>query len=148
MLSRNMVINLAIYSKNNLKKHNRVVRKNIGIILVSVFSVLFINMLFNIIPFINSFFLGAFGLFSYPMFVGLMIYGIMLIADRRMSVNFSTLIFYLVLIVLLASLIQVITSKKYLDLSYSEYCLLEIYLSINNVNTTRIATANTIMAPM
>jgi len=116
-----MVIKLAIYSKNNLKKHNKNIKKKIGIALVSVFSVLLINLLFDIIPFFNSFFLGAFGLLTYAIFVCTITLGILLIIDKSISVNGKTLTLYIFGLIFLISLIHLISSKKYLDMSYGGY---------------------------
>lgn len=112
---------MAIYGKNNLKKHNKNIKKKIGITLVSVFSVFLINLLFNIIPFLNSFFLGSLGLFTYAMFVGSIILGIMMIADKSISVNTKTLIYYICELILLVALVHLISTNKYLDMSYSSY---------------------------
>ncbi len=95
--------------------------KKIGITLVSVFSVLLINLLFNIIPFINSFFLGTFGLLTYPMFIGLIVVGVLNILNKQANINIKTLILYIVNIILLVCIIHTITSKKYLDMTYGGY---------------------------
>lgn len=95
--------------------------KKIGITLVSVFSVLLINLLFNIIPFINSFFLGTLGLLTYPIFVGLIAIGVLNILNKQVSINSKTLILYIIDIILLVCIIHTITSKKYLDMTYGEY---------------------------
>lgn len=95
--------------------------KKIGITLVSVFSVLLINLLFNIIPFINSFFLGTFGLLTYPIFVGLIVIGVLNILNKQVSINSKTLILYIIDIILLVCIIHTITSKKYLDMTYGGY---------------------------
>ena len=115
------MIKLAIYSKNNLKKHNRGLKRKIGIALVSVFSVLLLNLLFNIIPFINSFFLGTFGLMTYPLFVGLIIFGSMFIADKFITVNGKALILFILLLIFIIALIHLISTKKYLYQTYAEY---------------------------
>lgn len=95
--------------------------KKIGITLVSVFSVLLINLLFNIIPFINSFFLGTLGLLTYPIFVGLIAIGVLNILNKQVSINSKTLILYIIDIILLVCIIHTISSKKYLDMTYGEY---------------------------
>jgi len=116
-----MVIILAIYGKNNLKKHNKNIKKKIGIVLVSVFSVFLINLLFNIIPFLNSFFLGCFGLLTYAIFTSSIVFGVMMIIDKSISVNTKTLLLYICEMILLISLIHLITSNQYIDMTFSSY---------------------------
>lgn len=112
---------MAIYSKNSNKKLSKNALKKTGIVFVSVFSVLFINLVFNVIPFINSFFLGTFGLFTYAVFLFNIVLGIMFILGKQMAVNRKTLLLLILTLCLFVCLIHTITAKKYVDYNYGEY---------------------------
>lgn len=112
---------MAIYSKNSNKKLTKSALKKTGITFVSVFGVLLINLIFNIFPFINSFFLGFLGLFTYAIFLFNIILGIFFICDKQISLNGKTLTLILVTLCLFVCLIHLFTTKKYVDYSYGEY---------------------------
>lgn len=112
---------MAIYSKNSNKKLTKSTLKKTGITFVSVFGVLLINLIFNIVPFINSFFLGFLGLFTYAIFLFNIILGIFFICDKQISLNGKTLTLIFVTLCLFVCLIHLFTTKKYVDYSYGEY---------------------------
>lgn len=112
---------MAIYSKNSNKKLSKSVLKKTGISFVSVFGVLFVNLVFNIIPFINSFFLGFMGLFTYAIFLFNIILGVFFIFEKQITLNRKTLTLLIVTLCLFVCLIHTITTKKYIDYTYGDY---------------------------
>ncbi len=115
---------MAIYS-NKGNHRLRDVSKIIGITLISVFSVLLLNLLFNIIPFINKFFLGFFGLFSYAIFISLIVYGILLIKHKKISINKIDVVLFALWLFFFICILQVATSTQFLS-TYGKY-LADVY---------------------
>ena len=78
---------MAVYNLSNepkkAKKSQREKNKIIGITLVAVSTVVFFILLTNIIPFLKSFLLGVFGLFSYPLFITAFVVGVALINNKK-----------------------------------------------------------------
>lgn len=112
---------MAIYSKNSNKKLSKSALKKTGIAFVSVFGVLFINLVFNIIPFINSFFLGFMGLFTYAVFLFNIVIGVFFIFEKQIALNGKTLALLIVTLCLFVCLIHTITTAKYIDYTYGDY---------------------------
>ena len=112
---------MAIYSKNSNKKLSKSALRKTGIAFVSVFGVLFINLVFNIVPFLNSFFLGFLGLFTYAIFLFNIVLGILFILEKQISINGKTLALIIATLCLFVCLIHTITTGKYIDYSYGEY---------------------------
>ena len=112
---------MAIYSKNSNKKLSKSALKKTGIAFVSVFGVLFINLVFNIIPFINSFFLGFMGLFTYAVFLFNIVIGVFFIFEKQIALNGKTLALLIVTLCLFVCLIHTITTSKYIDYTYGDY---------------------------
>lgn len=112
---------MAIYSKNSNKKLSKSALKKTGIAFVSVFGVLFINLVFNIIPFINSFFLGFMGLFTYGVFLFNIVIGVFFIFEKQIALNGKTLALLIVTLCLFVCLIHTITTSKYIDYTYGDY---------------------------
>ncbi len=112
---------MAIYSKNSNKKITNSALRKTGITFVSVFGVLLINLIFNIIPFINSFFLGFLGLFTYAIFLFNVVLGIFFILEKHINLNNKTIALIIVTLCLFVCLIHTFTTKKYFDYSYGKY---------------------------
>lgn len=78
---------MAVYNLSNepkkAKKSQREKNKITGITLVTVSTVVFFILLTNIIPFLKSFLLGMFGLFSYPLFITTFVIGVALINNKK-----------------------------------------------------------------
>lgn len=78
---------MAVYNLSNepkkAKKSQREKNKITGITLVAVSTVVFFILLTNIIPFLKSFLLGVFGLFSYPLFITAFVIGVALINNKK-----------------------------------------------------------------
>ena len=74
---------MAVYNLSNEPKKEKCSQKDknkiVGITLVSVSTVIFFVLLTSIIPFLKSFVLGVFGLFSYPLFITTFVIGTALI---------------------------------------------------------------------
>lgn len=112
---------LAIYSKNSNKNLSKNALKKTGIVFVSVFGALFVNLVFNIIPFINSFFLGFLGLFTYAIFLSNIVLGVLFILGKQISLNKKVFSLSIVTLCLFVCLIHTITTKIYADYSFGEY---------------------------
>ncbi len=108
-------------SQNNKQSKQQSIRSKIGIAIICIASIFLFNLIFNILSFVNSILLGCFGLFSYALFIGLIIYGIMLIKNKKISLlPVDTILLYSWL-ALLILIIHVATSHQFFNLSYSEY---------------------------
>lgn len=114
---------MPVYSNNNSIKNQKrqLVINRIGIALTVVFSFLLINMIFNILPFINSFLLGAFGLFMYAICIASIVIGIMMIRNVRISAQGSDILFVCLTFGVLLIILHLATTTKFVDLSYGQY---------------------------
>lgn len=117
---------MAIYS-NKGNHRFRDASKIIGIVLISVFSVLLLNLLFNVIPFLNKFFLGFFGLFSYALFTAMIVYGILLLNNKKITINRTDCILFALWLFVFICILQIATSSQYFS-SYGKY-LIDVYAS-------------------
>ena len=115
---------LAIYS-NKGKHLIKDVSKIIGIVLICTFGILLTNLLFNIIPFINKFFLGFFGLFSYALFIALIVYGVLLINHKKISINKIDVVLLVLWLFFFMCILQVATSSQFFS-TYGNY-LSDVY---------------------
>ncbi len=90
--------------------------------LLITFSLLLINLLFNIFSFINSFFLGFLGLSTYVIFLCVILFSILGLFGKKPKFNTSFIIYAIVSLFMFVSIIHIITSKSILtDNSYGEY---------------------------
>lgn len=114
---------MAVYTSQNnyqpIKKHT--LGFKVGTALICVSIVFLINLIFNIVTFVNSFLLGAFGLFSYALLIGFVIYGIMLIKDKKISLSPVDVILLILWLTNFLLIIHVATSSKFLELTFGEY---------------------------
>lgn len=110
---------MAIYSSNQNKLKKETIQK-VGISLIVVFSVLFLNLLFGVIPFINSFFLGFFGLFSYPLLLSQIVLGVLFLCKKRITTTKKDIVLYVLWLFFFMSILHLATSTG-LDDSYGNY---------------------------
>lgn len=121
---------MTIYnSKSNKKKLKK--SKKLGIALVTIFSVLLLNLLFNIIKPLNSVFLGTFGLLSYGLFLTMLILGVCKILTKKEITISKKEIAYLFLILFsLVSILHIITTKSQFS-TFSNYLSETYYLKVS-----------------
>lgn len=113
---------MAIYSnKHNKKFITTSALQKLGIIFICVFSVLFLNLVFNLISFINSFLLGFFGLFSYPLLLSGIILGILFYLKKRINLTTRDVLLFIFWLFIFVCLINLLTTKEFLDQSYGDY---------------------------
>ena len=118
---------MAIYSnKHNKKFITATTLQKLGIVLICVCGVLFINLIFNILSFINSFLLGFFGLFSYALLLSGIVFGSMLCAKKRITVTKKDVFLLLGWLITFVCLINITTTKSFFNYSYGEY-LAKVY---------------------
>ncbi len=114
---------MAIYSKKTKSKQNldKNLKLKVGISLTVIFGLLLINLAFNILSLINSFFLGTFGLFSYAIFLSVVVIGILLILNKSYKVSkIDIALFSLWLFFFICMLQSLTTIKLPLD-SFKDY---------------------------
>ena len=111
---------MPVYTKKDIQE-NKTSKKTLPIVFLCIFSILFINLLFNLLPFINAFMLGVFGLLYYVGCVCGITFSSLAIAEKKVALpkklilEFSLWFFFFVMIIHLA------TSGKFLSLSYGKY---------------------------
>lgn len=120
---------MAIYSKKTKSKQNldKNFKLKVGISLTVIFGLLLINLAFNILSLINSFFLGTIGLFSYAIFVSIIIIGVLLILNKSFKISkldillFSLWLFFFLCVLQCATTtkLPIDTFKDYLVCSYN-----------------------------
>ena len=119
---------LPVYSNNNgIKNQKRqLVINRIGIAMIVVFSILLINLIFGIVPFINSFLLGTFGLTMYAICIACIVVGILMVRNVKMTAQGSDIVYLLLCFGVLLIILHLATTTNIVDLSYSQY-IVECY---------------------
>ncbi len=110
---------MAIYSSKQNKLKKEKIQK-VGISLIVIFSVLLLNLLFGIIPFINSFFLGFFGLFSYALFLSMIVLGVLFLNKKRITTNKKDIVLYVLWLFFFMCILHLATSVGAGE-TYGEY---------------------------
>lgn len=114
---------MPVYSNNNSIKNQKkqVIKNRAGIVLICVSSVLLLNLIVNLMPFLNSLFLGVFGLLTYAILISSIIVGVMLIKNVRVSLQGSDILYLVFWLVTFITIIHLATSTKFIDGTYGEY---------------------------
>lgn len=117
---------LAIYSKKttsntNQKKIDKNIKLKIGISLIVIFSVLFINLAFNILTLFNSFFLGTFGLLSYAIFLCGIGVGVLLVLKKSYTISKKDIILLSLWLFFFMCILHTATTTKLPIDTYGKY---------------------------
>ena len=97
-----------ISSKKRQTKNAKNVKKIWGITLLAVFTLVFLFSVTSLIPAIQYFLLGTFGLFVYPLSILMMIIGLALLNNKRYVMSKKYAIFLSLSIFFLLAIIQLI----------------------------------------
>lgn len=111
---------MAIYKSNSPKYEASSLSKKIGIVTLIICSICFVALFTNIIPFLKSFLMGVFGLFSYPLFITLFIVGVALINNKKYVMTAKYVLYLCLCLISLLAIIQLILVDN-TDLSFFEY---------------------------
>ncbi len=113
---------MAIYSNKQNKKYlNTTNLQKLGITLICIFSALLVNLVFNIVSFVNSFLLGIMGLFTYPMLISIIVFGVMLTAKKKITLAKRDIVYFAIWLTIFVCILQLVTTKELLDNSFSVY---------------------------
>lgn len=93
----------------------------LGIVIASLFFVLLINMIFNIISPINSLLWGVFGLSTYAIFAALLIWGIALCCNVSVKLTLRQIAVLAIWLISFMMLLHLSTTTKILGDSFGEY---------------------------
>lgn len=146
--------------KSSIVSKRKRYQSKVGIALICVFSILLINMIFNIIGFVNSFLYGAFGLSVYPVSLFFIALGIMKIKRVKVKLSGKELIYLILSFVCLLAIVHVLTSSGIINNSYKQYLvdsytcargytaggIIFSFLCYPIYNITHLAGATTILA--
>ena len=105
-----------------------------GIVLVCVFSLLLIELIFNLIPFFNTFIYGVVGLSIYPVSLFMIAFGIMKIKHVKVKLTTKEIVYLVLCFVCLVGMAHVFTSNEIINNSY------RVYLA-NSFSCTKVYTA-------
>ena len=111
---------MAVYptKTNKLNKKNRKLKA--GIALTSVFSLIFLLLVFNLIEIFNIFMLGTFGLILYPLCIFFIVLGILLMCNKSIATSKSIVTFCILWLCVFVLILQMATSKD-IDLGFGQY---------------------------
>ena len=114
---------MPVYSnKNSIKNQKRKnLKTKIGIATICVSSVFLINLIFNLVKFINSFLLGSFGLFTYAILICGIAIGILLIKDVKLKVEGADIVYASLWLFVFLMILHLATSTQFVDQSYGSY---------------------------
>lgn len=114
---------MAIYSKKSKSKQtfDKNMKLKVGISLIVIFSILFINLVFNVLSLFNSFFLGTFGLMSYAIFICGIGVGIMLVLNKSFSLSKIDILLFALWLFFFVAIIHCATTTKLPVTSYGKY---------------------------
>ena len=112
-----------VYSNNNSIKNQKKksIKTKIGIALISISSVFLVNLIFNLVKFLNSFFLGTFGLFSYALLLVGIVIGILLIKNVSIKIESADVVYLSLWLFVFLLIVQLATSMQFIEQSYGEY---------------------------
>lgn len=113
---------MAVYPTKTNELNIRKSRLKRGIILISVFSLLLIFLMFNLIPIFTISMLGTFGLLLYPLSLFMITLGIMQACNKEIVVSKKIVICLIVWLCLFTLMMQMATSKN-IDSGFGEYLL-------------------------
>lgn len=113
---------MAVYPTKTNELNIRKSRLKRGIILISVFSLLLIFLMFNLIPIFTISMLGTFGLLLYPLSLFMITLGIMQACNKEIVVSKKIVICLIVWLCLFTLMMQMATSKN-IDNGLGEYLL-------------------------
>ncbi len=110
---------MAIYTNKDIAKTNTR-KKTLPIVLICVFSVLLLNLLFNILPFVNSFMLGVFGLTYYVICVCTIVFSALSLANKKINATKKDIVFYSIWLFIFFSILHLATSSGLIE-GYGKY---------------------------
>jgi len=113
---------LAIYSNStkNIENKKRYYNKNIGITLICIFFPILLNLIFNILPGINSIILGIFGLSAYAISLIALVMGILFCFNKLVVAPKLAVLYSCLALVSLILILQVLTTKEF-NLFFNEF---------------------------
>lgn len=114
---------MPVYSNNNSIKNQKkqVIKNRTGIALICISSVLLINLIVNLMPFLNSLLLGTFGLLTYAMLISGIVVGIMLIKNIQVKLQGSDVLYIVFWMITFITILHLATTTKFIDLTYGKY---------------------------
>ena len=113
---------MAVYSNKTSKLNHRRSRLRLATSLISVFSVLLVLVLFDLIEIFSITILGTFGLLFYPICLFFITLGILLIFNKPIKASKSTIVLSIVWLCVFTLIMQMLTSKD-IDISFKQYML-------------------------
>lgn len=111
---------MAIYPTKTSKINNRSKKVRAGITLISIFSVLFVLLVFNFLQLFTKFMIGTFGLVIYPVCIFLITLGILLTLNKSIKTSKSVLILSIFWMIVFMLILQLATSKN-IDTNFANY---------------------------
>ena len=113
---------MAVYKLNSKKKKekNPNVKKIVGFSLIAVASVIFL-FLTGIVPALQTFFLGLFGVFGFPLCIILCIIGLALVNNRRYVMPKKYTVFLILTVFFALCILQLAIVGNKGDLSFWDY---------------------------
>lgn len=114
---------MPVYSNHNSIKNQKdqSIKNKVGISLICVASVFLVNLLFNIIKFVNSFLLGAFGLFSYAIFISIIVVGVMLLKNVKVKLETSDIVLLCFWLFSILIVLHLATTTEFIQQNYGDY---------------------------
>lgn len=117
---------MAIYRNRSMSIKNKNPQYRLGVILLFVFGPILLNLLSGFAVVFNLFFLGVFGLSIYAISMFFIVLGVMLVFNKKINANVSTIIFSIISVILFITLLHISTSyhlfgtfKEYLSACYA-----------------------------
>ncbi len=114
---------MAVYKFQSNEKISISKSKIIGIGLLVFCSLIFLFLFTGLVPFMQIFLMGIFGLFAYPLFITLFIVSIALINHKKYVMSLKYAIYLALCCIFLLCLIQLIILGKPSSLNFGEYLL-------------------------
>lgn len=111
---------MAIYPTKTAKINNKSKKVKVGITLTSVFSILFILLVFNFFKVFTKFMIGTFGLLIYPVCLSLIALGILFILNKSIKTSKSVAIISIFWLITFILILQLATSSG-LDTNFANY---------------------------
>ncbi len=113
-----ILANITKSSREHITKKNKY---KVGIVLISVFSVILLLLALQIFPFFSNFILGLFGLLSYVICLGGIAVGTMMVLNKQVFLEKFEIAFMLIWLVVFVAMLHLATSLQFLGGQFSTY---------------------------
>ena len=111
---------MAVYPTKTSMLNKRKTKFNVGISLATIFSLLLLFLVFDLLPIFTIIVIGIFGLLIYPVSIFFVVLGILLILNKELKTSKITVLLSILWVIFFVLILQLATSSE-IDSGFSSY---------------------------